>query len=204
MAWRGAGGGGWGAPGARHPRSPVGIGPSWRQRVFKLIHGRRFPICPPAAACRRASPIPQAANARKSAAGVLGTPTEVGCWLGGGRRANRRLGAAAAGTPCRPPHPTPSSLAPQDVAKLYTLGRVLGKGQFGTTRLAEERSTGRELACKSIAKRKLTTAADVGDVRREVQIMHHLKGCPHVVTLHGAYEDKHNVHLVMVRLFFLF
>ena len=79
---------------------------------------------------------------------------------------------------------------------------VLGKGQFGTTRLAEERSTGRQLACKSIAKRKLTTPEDVEDVRREVQIMHHLKGCPHVVTLHGAYEDKQNVHLVMVRGFF--
>ena len=87
----------------------------------------------------------------------------------------------------------------EDVSALYVLGRVLGKGQFGTTRLAEERSTGRQLACKSIAKRKLTTPEDVEDVRREVQIMHHLKGCPHVVTLHGAYEDKHNVHLVMVR-----
>ena len=92
----------------------------------------------------------------------------------------------------------------ENVSSLYVLGRVLGKGQFGTTRLAEERSTGRQLACKSIPKRKLTTPDDVEDVRREVQIMHHLKGYPHVVTLHGAYEDKHNVHLVMVRLFFLF
>ena len=90
----------------------------------------------------------------------------------------------------------------EDVSALFVLGRVLGKGQFGTTRLAEERSTGRQLACKSIAKRKLTTPEDVEDVRREVQIMHHLKGCPHVVTLHGAYEDKQNVHLVMVRGFF--
>ena len=87
----------------------------------------------------------------------------------------------------------------EDVSSLFVLGRVLGKGQFGTTRLAEERSTGRQLACKSIAKRKLTTPEDVEDVRREVQIMHHLRGCPHVVTLHGAYEDKHNVHLIMVR-----
>lgn len=87
----------------------------------------------------------------------------------------------------------------EDVSSLYMLGRVLGKGQFGTTRLAEERSSGKQLACKSIAKRKLTTPEDVEDVRREVQIMHHLKGCPHVVTLHGAFEDKHNVHLIMVR-----
>ena len=92
----------------------------------------------------------------------------------------------------------------EDVFSLYTLGRVIGKGQFGTTRLAEERSSGRQLACKSIDKRKLTTPEDVEDVRREVQIMHHLKGCPHVVTLYGAFEDKHDVHLIMVRVFFSF
>ncbi len=80
---------------------------------------------------------------------------------------------------------------------VYTLGRVLGRGQFGTTRLAAEKSTGSELACKSIAKRKLASPEDVEDVQREVQIMHHLAGCPSVVTLKGAYEDKHNVHLVM-------
>ena len=44
----------------------------------------------------------------------------------------------------------------QDVTQLYTLGRVLGRGQFGTTRLAEDKATGEHLACKSISKRKLT------------------------------------------------
>lgn len=44
----------------------------------------------------------------------------------------------------------------QDVTALYTLGRVLGRGQFGTTRLAEDKVTGEQLACKSISKRKLT------------------------------------------------
>jgi calcium-dependent protein kinase len=43
----------------------------------------------------------------------------------------------------------------QDVTSLYTLGKVLGRGQFGTTRLATDRKTGKELACKSIGKRKL-------------------------------------------------
>ena len=56
-------------------------------------------------------------------------------------------------------HPTIKSVAPlclQDVTQLYTLGRVLGRGQFGTTRLAEDKTTGEHLACKSISKRKLT------------------------------------------------
>ena len=53
------------------------------------------------------------------------------------------------------------------------------------------------MACKSIAKRKLTTPEDVEDVRREVEIMHHLKGCEQIVALDGAFEDRHSVHLVM-------
>lgn len=100
---------------------------------------------------------------------------------------------------------------------LYTLGRVLGRGQFGVTRLAEEKGSGEKFACKSISKRKLTyvgrdcrtsvfpartlvifrSKEDIDDVRREVQIMHHLAGDPNVVKLKGAYEDKAAVHLVM-------
>jgi len=45
--------------------------------------------------------------------------------------------------------------SPQDVTELYTLGKVLGRGQFGVTRLAEDKITGEKLACKSISKRKL-------------------------------------------------
>ncbi len=43
----------------------------------------------------------------------------------------------------------------QDVNNLYTLGKVLGRGQFGITRLATDKKTGQDFACKSIAKRKL-------------------------------------------------
>ena len=42
----------------------------------------------------------------------------------------------------------------------------------------------------------LRTAEDVEDVRREVQIMHHLEGHPNIVKIVGAFEDKHSVHLV--------
>lgn len=80
---------------------------------------------------------------------------------------------------------------------LYTVGRRLGQGQFGTTHLVVEKSSGKEFACKSIAKRKLTCDEDVEDVRREIQIMHHLAGHPNVVTIMGAYEDMTSVHLVM-------
>jgi calcium-dependent protein kinase len=79
----------------------------------------------------------------------------------------------------------------------YTFGRTLGKGQFGTTRLVTEKSSGKVMACKSISKRTLATPDDIADVQREVQIMHHLAGHPHVVQLHGTYEDRQHVHLVM-------
>ncbi|CAL9072349.1 unnamed protein product [Musa textilis] len=80
---------------------------------------------------------------------------------------------------------------------LYTLGRKLGQGQFGTTYLCTEGATGKEFACKSISKRKLTAKEDVEDVRREIQIMHHLSGHRNVVTIKGAYEDPLYVHIVM-------
>jgi serine/threonine protein kinase len=38
---------------------------------------------------------------------------------------------------------------------------------------------------------------DVEDIRREVQILHHLGGHPNITQLRGAFEDRHNVHLVM-------
>ncbi|KAB2063362.1 hypothetical protein ERO13_A10G196600v2 [Gossypium hirsutum] len=79
----------------------------------------------------------------------------------------------------------------------FSLGRKLGQGQFGTTFLCLEKSTRREYACKSIAKRKLLTDEDVEDVRREIQIMHHLAGHPNVISIKGAYEDAVAVHVVM-------
>ncbi|GAB2272594.1 Calcium-dependent protein kinase 25 [Dionaea muscipula] len=79
----------------------------------------------------------------------------------------------------------------------YTLGRKLGHGQFGTTFFCVEKATCKEYACKSIAKRKLVTKEDVEDVRREVQIMHHLAGHPNVISIKAAYEDAVAVHLVM-------
>lgn len=88
-------------------------------------------------------------------------------------------------------HKTPN------IRDLYTLGRKLGQGQFGTTYLCTDNSTATEYACKSISKRKLISREDVEDVRREIQIMHHLAGHKNIVTIKGAYEDPLYVHIVM-------
>nr|XP_043609148.1 calcium-dependent protein kinase 26-like [Erigeron canadensis] len=79
----------------------------------------------------------------------------------------------------------------------YKLGKKLGNGQFGITYLCIEKATRKEFACKSIAKRKLISDDDVVDVRREIEILHHLSGHPNVVSIKGAYEDAVSVYLVM-------
>lgn len=48
-----------------------------------------------------------------------------------------------------------------DVRSRYVFERVLGKGQFGVTRLVVDIATGEQCACKSISKRKLVTDEDV-------------------------------------------
>lgn len=85
----------------------------------------------------------------------------------------------------------------ENLKDIYSLGKKLGQGQFGTTYLCVEKASGKEYACKSILKRKLATDDDVEDVRREIQIMHHLSGHPNVISIKGAYEDAVAVHLVM-------
>ncbi|KAA8520064.1 hypothetical protein F0562_014320 [Nyssa sinensis] len=118
----------------------------------------------------------------------------------------------------QPQHPIPSPLKPappstrpaqtsdagtilgkpfEDIGSHYTLGKELGRGQFGVTYLCTEKSTSRQYACKSILKRKLFSKNDKEDMKREIQIMQHLSGQPNIVEFRGAYEDRQSVHLVM-------
>lgn len=85
----------------------------------------------------------------------------------------------------------------EDVRAHYSLGKELGRGQFGVTYLCTEIRTGKQYACKSISKKKLVTKGDKDDMRREVQIMQHLSGQPNIVEFKGAYEDANSVYLVM-------
>ncbi|XP_020272297.1 calcium-dependent protein kinase 1-like [Asparagus officinalis] len=52
-------------------------------------------------------------------------------------------------------------------------------------------------ACKLIPLLRLLTHSAIADVRREIQIMHHLTGNRNIVELRAAYEDQSAVHLVM-------
>ncbi|GLT41786.1 hypothetical protein SLA2020_158290 [Shorea laevis] len=108
------------------------------------------------------------------------------------------IGSTTSSKPAKPSPIGPVLGRPmEDVKSTYTIGKELGRGQFGVTHLCTNKVTGQQFACKTIAKRKLVNKEDIEDVRREVQIMYHLTGQPNIVELKGAYEDKHSVHLVM-------
>ena len=62
-----------------------------------------------------------------------------------------------------------------DVRDDYDIGKVLGVGQFGVTRLAVHKQTGHNYACKSIGKANLQPA-EAAVIRLELQIMHHVAG----------------------------
>uniref|UniRef100_A0A803NDV1 non-specific serine/threonine protein kinase n=1 Tax=Chenopodium quinoa TaxID=63459 RepID=A0A803NDV1_CHEQI len=85
----------------------------------------------------------------------------------------------------------------ESIDERYLVDRELGRGEFGVTYLCIDRGSRELLACKSISKRKLRTAVDIDDVRREVAIMKHLPKSSSIVTLKEACEDDNAVHLVM-------
>ncbi|KAH6834242.1 calcium-dependent protein kinase 19 [Perilla frutescens var. hirtella] len=84
-----------------------------------------------------------------------------------------------------------------NIKERYNLGRELGRGEFGITYLCIDVESGEKFACKSISKKKLRTAVDIEDVRREVQIMKHMPKHPNIVSLKDTYEDDSAVHIVM-------
>ncbi|KAJ8426375.1 hypothetical protein Cgig2_000570 [Carnegiea gigantea] len=84
-----------------------------------------------------------------------------------------------------------------DIYGQYELGGELGRGEFGITYLATDLVTDEKFACKSILKKKLRTAVDIDDVKREVEIMKHLPKHPNIVSLKDTYEDDDAVHIVM-------
>ncbi|KAL3828195.1 hypothetical protein ACJIZ3_016997 [Penstemon smallii] len=84
-----------------------------------------------------------------------------------------------------------------NINESYDLGRELGRGEFGVTYLCTDSETGDKFACKSISKKKLRTAVDIEDVRREVEIMKHMPKHPNIVSLKDTYEDDNAVHIVM-------
>ncbi|KAL8152701.1 hypothetical protein V2J09_010461 [Rumex salicifolius] len=116
------------------------------------------------------------------------------------RRDKNRKGSAA-GTGKKSLSPSTITVLPdapkESIDEKYLVDRELGRGEFGVTYLCIERNSRELLACKSISKRKLRSAVDVEDVRREVAIMKHLPVSSSIVSFKEACEDESAVHIVM-------
>ncbi|KAI3808404.1 hypothetical protein L1987_24354 [Smallanthus sonchifolius] len=79
----------------------------------------------------------------------------------------------------------------------YSIGKLLGHGQFGYTYVAIDKTNGDRVAVKKIDKNKMVLPAAVEDVKREVKILQALSGHENVVQFHNAYEDSSYVYIVM-------
>ncbi|EFJ07310.1 calcium dependent protein kinase 34 [Selaginella moellendorffii] len=113
----------------------------------------------------------------------------MGNCLGGGDEKKQSARQALVANVLGQPH--------KDIKQQYTIGRELGRGQFGVTYLCTDKKSAQQFAVKTISKRKLMNKDDVDDVKREVQIMKHLTGKDNIVELYSTFEDKSTVYLVM-------
>ncbi|XP_024396742.1 calcium-dependent protein kinase 18 [Physcomitrium patens] len=85
----------------------------------------------------------------------------------------------------------------RDFKSKYTLGKLLGHGQFGYTYVALEKATGEKVAVKTIEKKQMTLQISVDDVKREVKILRTLSGHENVVQFYASFEDDDLVYIVM-------
>ncbi|NP_001312822.1 calcium-dependent protein kinase 28-like [Nicotiana tabacum] len=85
----------------------------------------------------------------------------------------------------------------KDFDKRYTIGKLLGHGQFGYTYVATDRSSGDRVAVKKIEKNKMVLPIAVEDVKREVKILKALAGHENVVQFYNSFEDDNYVYIVM-------
>ncbi|KAI3981615.1 hypothetical protein MKX01_007535 [Papaver californicum] len=85
----------------------------------------------------------------------------------------------------------------KDFDEKYSIGKLLGHGQFGYTFVATDKSNGDRVAVKRIDKNKMILPIAVEDVKREVKIFRALTGHENVVQFHNVFEDDSYVYIVM-------
>ncbi|KAL9229627.1 hypothetical protein vseg_005075 [Gypsophila vaccaria] len=85
----------------------------------------------------------------------------------------------------------------KDFEERYSIGKLLGHGQFGYTYVATNRLNAHRVAVKKIDKSKMVLPIAVEDVKREVKILKALTGHENVVQFYNAFEDDNYVYIVM-------
>lgn len=85
----------------------------------------------------------------------------------------------------------------KDFDQRYSIGKLLGHGQFGYTYVATDKANGDRVAVKKIDKNKMILPIAVEDVKREVRILQALSGHENVVQFYNAFEDDSYVYIAM-------
>ncbi|KAH6555840.1 hypothetical protein KP509_1Z224200 [Ceratopteris richardii] len=78
--------------------------------------------------------------------------------------------------------------------KSFILGRRLASGVDGTVRVITEKTTGHQYACKSVDR---SDSIAVLHARAEINMLERLRGHPTIITYHGRFEDRAQLHIVM-------
>ncbi|KAL6761438.1 kinase-like domain-containing protein [Haematococcus lacustris] len=106
--------------------------------------------------------------------------------------------------PVQPPAKLDCGFRPGSLDEKYVLDRQLGSGGFGVVRVARCKATSQEFACKSIKKQldapSISPAKQqqhLENIKREVLVLHKLRGTLNVVSLEEVVEDSSQVHIVM-------
>ncbi|KAG2327316.1 hypothetical protein Bca4012_036318 [Brassica carinata] len=85
----------------------------------------------------------------------------------------------------------------KDFHEKYSIGKLLGHGQFGYTYVAIDKANGDRVAVKRLDKSKMVLPIAVEDVKREVEILKALSGHENVVQFYNAFDDDDYVYIVM-------
>mmetsp|Transcript_40427 Transcript_40427/g.114482 ORF Transcript_40427/g.114482 Transcript_40427/m.114482 type:complete len:354 (-) Transcript_40427:235-1296(-) len=92
--------------------------------------------------------------------------------------------------------------APERLREMYQIGRVIGSGAFSTVRLAVERETGKEWACKILHLAPHGGSPERGEstlqeVINEIQVMKAIGRHPSFVYLKDHFVEGSKVYLIM-------
>mmetsp|Transcript_4133 Transcript_4133/g.11962 ORF Transcript_4133/g.11962 Transcript_4133/m.11962 type:complete len:435 (+) Transcript_4133:98-1402(+) len=185
---------------------PSGMGsPQAKSVGFQRKARRSVPL--PNDQMPKGTPLPSLANRRESDLEIdpttekaLARELKDSSWKSVGKATEMVLedgsggaGAGAGQAPAPPPPAPADDGAAERFDSLYDVGKVLGKGTYGSVRMARHRQTGRECAVKIID--KMSTDSSLEDLAREIAMLADLKH-PNIIRLVAAYESHSHVYVV--------
>ena len=79
---------------------------------------------------------------------------------------------------------------------LYVLGEVIGEGNFGVVRLANQIKIGEKLAIKIINKNKITKESDIIRIKKEISILKKIRH-KNIIQIYEVMESNQNIYIAM-------